>query len=130
MVTQAKPRQTDIRRVDGSLTDDNQAAANTLAEYYSTEARPMVDRVNMVSELAHMICRYSHVEDGLRDHERICPRYRFRFETFRIPIMSITSRSYGCSVCTVVIGALLDVLGGFICKRNCLEPQKFTMTRT
>ncbi|VDP42134.1 unnamed protein product [Echinostoma caproni] len=40
MVTQAKPGITDIRRSDGSLTDGNQAAANTLAEYYSTVFSP------------------------------------------------------------------------------------------
>ncbi|VDP92826.1 unnamed protein product [Echinostoma caproni] len=40
MVTQAKPGITDIRRADGSLTDGNQAAANTLGEYYSTVFSP------------------------------------------------------------------------------------------
>ena len=34
--TQAKPGIADVRRGDGSLTDSNTEAANTLAEYYST----------------------------------------------------------------------------------------------
>ncbi|VDP94409.1 unnamed protein product [Echinostoma caproni] len=40
MVTQARPGITDIRHADGSLTDGDKFAANTLAEYYSTVFSP------------------------------------------------------------------------------------------
>ncbi|VDP89545.1 unnamed protein product [Echinostoma caproni] len=40
MLTQGKPGITDIRHANGSVTDGNQAAANTLAEQYSTVFRP------------------------------------------------------------------------------------------
>ncbi|VDP94585.1 unnamed protein product [Echinostoma caproni] len=40
MMTQAKPGIADNRRVDGSLTDGNKTAANTLAKYYSTVFSP------------------------------------------------------------------------------------------
>ncbi|VDP92884.1 unnamed protein product [Echinostoma caproni] len=40
MVAQAKPGITDIRRTDGSITDGNKVAANTLAEYDSTVFGP------------------------------------------------------------------------------------------
>ncbi|VDP96186.1 unnamed protein product [Echinostoma caproni] len=39
-MTQAKPGITEIRRADGSPTDGNKAAANTMAEYYLTTAQP------------------------------------------------------------------------------------------